>query len=184
VLGSKTAPPSISKTRNAVGIVGENLKNTEVLRLYEDATNLLITNVRYQKGKYLDYEDCIFTCIYTYRNEDDLPVGKESKSMSAPCRRCHTLKFVCAGLSFTLRLFHDVEDRGITTVTSPDQLCRSVHYIPLALDKESPQFVEQLEFLNEPFTFPRHQMPLFMTQLYDKMQGGDASNASMELEKD
>src|ERR1700722_17894058 len=69
VLGSKAAPSS-SKNRTSVD-AGENLKNTEVLKLYEDMTNLLVTNVRYQKGKYLEYDDCILTCVYTYLNENN-----------------------------------------------------------------------------------------------------------------
>jgi hypothetical protein len=68
-LSSKPPFPS-SQKKTPVGIAGENVKNTEVLRLYEDATNLLVTNVRYQKGLYFDYEDCILTCIYTYINQN------------------------------------------------------------------------------------------------------------------
>jgi hypothetical protein len=81
-----------------------------------------------------------------------------------------------AGLSFTLRLFFDVQDPEDTTVTSPDQLCRSIHYIPLDLDKEALEFVKQLDFLSSPFTFKRHQLPLFLTQIYNKMEAicGDA----------
>jgi hypothetical protein len=45
-----------------------------------------------------------------------------------------------------------------------------VHYIPLDLDKEPPEFVQQLDYLKSPFTFKRHQLPLFMTQIYHKMQ--------------
>lgn len=80
VLGSKAMPSSASKTRVPAGIVGENMKNTEVLRLYEDATNLLVTNVRYQKGNYFDYEDCILTCIYTYINENETSDDQKGKS--------------------------------------------------------------------------------------------------------
>jgi hypothetical protein len=79
---SKTAPSAPSQTRAPAGIVGENVKNTEVLRLYEDATNLLITNVLYQRGNFFDYEDCILTCIYTYINENESSEVKKGKSAS------------------------------------------------------------------------------------------------------
>jgi hypothetical protein len=170
-------PPS--QKRAPVGTAGENIKNTEVLRLYEDATNLLVTNVRYQKGLYLDYEDCILTCIYTYINQNTSSDDHEGAASTSPHERFFRpleMTFF-SGLSFTLRLFFDLQDPDdMTTVTSPDQLCRSVHYIPLDLDKETPDFVKQLDFLSSPFTFKRHQLPLFLTQIYTKMEAicGDA----------
>lgn len=85
-------------------------------------------------------------------------------------------------MGFTLRLFREIRDDSITTVTKAEQLCETVHYIPLDLDKESPDFVKQLEYLNVPFTFQRPQLPLFITQMYAKMQGND-ENASEEVDR-
>ena len=101
---------------------------------------------------------------------------------------CPPPNFHALGLNFTLRLFHDLQDESVTRVTSADQLCKSVHYIPLNLDKESPDFVQQLSYLNVPFTFKRKQLPLFMTQIYDKFQGdhediSDTSDGSSEEEE-
>jgi hypothetical protein len=93
------------------------------------------------------------------------------------------LTWMLQGLSFTLRLFYDVLDENVTDVTSPEQLCKSVHYIPLELDKETPEFVKQLDYLNVPFTFKRYQLPLFMTQLYDKMEG-DSGIKDESVEED
>src|SRR3954447_6644269 len=81
MLNPKSLPSSASKNRGAAVVVpGESPKHIEVIRLYEDLTNLLVTNVRYQKGKYFDLEDCILTCIYTYINENESPDTQEGKS--------------------------------------------------------------------------------------------------------
>lgn len=41
-------------------------KNAAVIQLYEDLTNLLIPNMRFESGRYLDLEDRCYTCVYTY----------------------------------------------------------------------------------------------------------------------
>lgn len=98
-----------------------------------------------------------------------------------------------AGLSFTLRFCYDpIEVEGeIPEVTSIDQLTSSVHYIPLDLDKEAPDYVEKLGFLGGPFTFSRDQLPLFLRTVYTNMgeatkedeedDGGDDEVQIMEL---
>jgi hypothetical protein len=71
-----------------------------------------------------------------------------------------------------LRLYYDRRDPDSDEViTSKDQLVKSVHYDPLELSKESPEFVEGLAFLNKPFSFQRPQLPLFLSQIYQKLGG-------------
>lgn len=65
-------------------------------------------------------------------------------------------------------------------VTSKKQLVSTVHYLPLQLDKESPEFVQKLGFLNAAFTFERDQLSLFLRTLYDTM-GDTFKNGSEGL---
>src|SRR5262245_27187929 len=77
---------------------------------------------------------------------------------------------VLTGMSFTLRLYHDLPDPDSgESVVSSDQLVKTVHYIPLELDKESDEFISDLGFLSKPFTFQQHQLPLFLSQIYEKL---------------
>ncbi|KAH7908873.1 hypothetical protein BJ138DRAFT_1090466 [Hygrophoropsis aurantiaca] len=41
-------------------------KNTELIKFYEDTSNLLVTNVRHEPNPDATQDDTIFTCIYTY----------------------------------------------------------------------------------------------------------------------
>lgn len=61
-LTARTAPTSISKSSGKL-----DSRNTLVLRLYEELTGILITNVKHDPGKFKD-DDAIFTCIQTARN--------------------------------------------------------------------------------------------------------------------
>ncbi len=58
------------------------------------------------------------------------------------------------GLNFNLRLCHDLVEGNEWT--------DAVLYSPLELDKEPEEFVNQLDFLSGPFTFPRRQLPVFI----------------------
>lgn len=80
------------------------------------------------------------------------------------------------GISFNLRLCYDLKPGAQEPVTSMDQLAQSVQYIPLDLDKESPEFRESLGFLGENFTFERDQLSLFVRTLYDYISGDDGDN--------
>jgi hypothetical protein len=84
---------------------------------------------------------------------------------------------VFAGLTFTLRFYHDLiipeaqRTPADEHVTSPDQLVRSIKYTPLQLDKESEDFIEKLRFLGEAFTFGSDQLALFLKTMYDTLGG-------------
>ena len=56
------------------------------------------------------------------------------------------------------------------------QLVETVHYVPLNLEKESPEFRESLEFLNTTFTFERSQLSLFIRTLHERMSGESDSD--------
>lgn len=144
------APPSASRGRNGGLLGSDDPKHTEVIKVYEDLTNLLVPAIKMQAGKYLDLDEWIFTCIYTYSDLHGPP--NESKS-----------------LNFTLRFCDDLMSGESEPVTSKKQLVSTVHYLPLQLDKESPEFVQKLGFLNGAFTFERDQLSLFLRTLYDTM---------------
>jgi len=141
-----------------------NPKNTQVIKLYEDLTNLLVHNVKFQPSQYLDLEESCFSCIYTYVDLEDVADEKKRKS-----------------LNLTLRFYHDLVDHSDTNaVTSLSQLREMVDYKPLELDKETEEFIEGLEFLGDSFTFKREQLPLFIDTLRRNL--GDATQNGGEEE--
>ncbi|KIJ26441.1 hypothetical protein M422DRAFT_272489, partial [Sphaerobolus stellatus SS14] len=112
-------------------------KHTQVICLYEECTSLLITNVKQEtvKQESVKKEPTVtYTCVQTATTNSDE-------------RRL--------GLSFTLRCFEDMDEET-------GQSEKKVVYTPLGLEKESEEFVEQLDFLAGPFTFSRDQMPVFL----------------------
>lgn len=48
-------------------------------------------------------------------------------------------------------------------------LIENVHYLPLNLEMEKVEFVDNLGFLNKPFSFPKTQLSLFVRTLYDNL---------------
>ena len=60
-VASRSAKPTSSEPRN-----------TPVIKLYEDMTNILITNVKVEKSPdWPDVDEESLTCIYTYTNPDE-----------------------------------------------------------------------------------------------------------------
>ncbi|KAF8723427.1 hypothetical protein AX14_009273 [Amanita brunnescens Koide BX004] len=72
VLSDKSlrTPQAAPRSRTA-GVAFEDPKNAEVIRFYEDLTNLLVTNMKHQTGHRPGADEWIFKCIYTY-SEDDM----------------------------------------------------------------------------------------------------------------
>lgn len=64
-------------------------------------------------------------------------------------------------MAFTLR---------ITSAGNSDPNEQLVHYTPDDLDKELPDFVDKLGFLNKPFSFSRHQLSLFLRTLNENLK--------------
>jgi hypothetical protein len=84
-----------------------------------------------------------------------------------------------------LRLYHDrLDPDSDEIITSKEQLVKTVHYDPLELNKESPEFVHGLGFLNKPFSFQRPQLPLFLSQIYQKLGGATAEEEEDEDQMD
>lgn len=145
---SSRNPPSVPRGRPGGA---DDPKHTEVIRFYEDLTNLLVCNMKLQKGKHFSLDEWILSCVYTYTDtDDDAPSTTKS-------------------LTFTLRCCHQPADPS-HHVESKEQLIPSVNYIPLELDKEPPDYVEKLGFLGTPFTFGREQLPLFLRTLYTSIR--------------
>jgi hypothetical protein len=72
VLASKAhrGPTPGSATRGRIrggGILGaDDPRTAAVVQFYEDLTNLLVPNLKFEPGKYLGLDEKCFTCIYTY----------------------------------------------------------------------------------------------------------------------
>lgn len=66
-------PGSASKGYpRAHGILGgDDPKIAAVTQFYEDLTNLLIPNVKFEPGKYMNLDEKTFTCVYSFANLDD-----------------------------------------------------------------------------------------------------------------
>lgn len=79
------------------------------------------------------------------------------------------------GLNFTLRTCDE-------PAAAPEESVKSIHFIPLELDKEPEEYVDGLGFLGSPFTFPRDQLPLFLRTVYANM--GDATRGKKDGDSD
>ena len=79
------------------------------------------------------------------------------------------------GLHFSLHTYwtpkHDAQEPYALT-----DFDEQVQFTPLELDKESPDFVESLDFLKDTFTFSRNQMDVFLKTLWDNVGGPGADN--------
>ncbi|KAG6865935.1 hypothetical protein C0991_010436 [Blastosporella zonata] len=172
-------PPSATRGARQPGI--EDPKHAEIIRFYEDVTNLIIPAMKAAPGEHqhLGLEEWSLTCIYT-TDEDANDNVPPKKPWSNP---------LSSGHNFNLRLFHEVSaGQGDDPVTSKDQLIPTVHYTPQNLEKEDPEYVEKLEFLKDPFTFPRSQLPLFLRTIFKTMnealkgESDDEGDSVQEIE--
>ncbi|KAJ7343270.1 hypothetical protein DFH08DRAFT_962397 [Mycena albidolilacea] len=152
------------------GVLGsDDPKHSELVRFYEDVTNLLVTDIKMQEPRYLDLDEWSFTCIYTYADK----TGSETSRRS---------------LGFLLRFTYDPFDASVA-VESEEELDKAAQYTPLNLDKEPPPFIDALQFLNTGFTFPRKQLPLFYNSLVTNMKAAcepesDQSEAESDPEQE
>lgn len=95
----RSQPPgsgSRGRIRGGGGILGaDDPRNAAVIKFYEDLTNLLVPNLKFEPGKYLGLEETCFTCIYTYmdltKTHNDESERGEEKS-----------KFLCIGFLVTI----------------------------------------------------------------------------------
>ncbi|KAF8627725.1 hypothetical protein AX15_004269 [Amanita polypyramis BW_CC] len=140
--------PQMASRSRVGGVAFEDPKNTEVIRFYEDLTNLLVTSMKHQASHRPGADEWTLKCIYTYSDDDISTDSLQQKSVA-----------------FTLRTtFPSKSDSD----SDPNE--QSIHYTPDDLDKEPPDFVDKLGFLNQPFTFSRRQLSLFLRTLYDNLK--------------
>ncbi|KAF8077736.1 hypothetical protein FPV67DRAFT_1647841 [Lyophyllum atratum] len=159
-------PPSVVRGAGRPGGV-EDPRHAEVLRFYEDLSNLLVPHMKSQPGKYLNLEDWILSCIYTFSDDDASDQANTAKK----------------SLNFTLKCCYETpEGHGSAPITHKDQLIPTVHFTPLELDKESAEFVQKLEFLGSPFSFERNQLPLFLRTIYSRMGAAVLGNDEDSVE--
>jgi hypothetical protein len=74
-------PASASRPRTANGLSSvDDPKLAEIIKFYEDLTNLIVPNMKLQKGHFLDTDEWFLNCIYSYIDEGaQNPVGSRSK---------------------------------------------------------------------------------------------------------
>ncbi|KAJ7685392.1 hypothetical protein DFH06DRAFT_1313700 [Mycena polygramma] len=162
-------PPVALRGRGPNGVLGsDDPKHSELVRFYEDVTNLLVTDIKVQDPKYFDLEEWALTCVYTYADKS----GSESSRRS---------------LGFLLRFTYDPIEVSDEPVQSAEDLDRAAQYTPLNIENEEPEFREALQFLNTGFTFPRKQLPLFFNSLVQHMKTAcetEESEAGSDPEQD
>ena len=86
----KGTPNSRSHPKRPFGM--DDPKMTEVIKFYEDMSNLLVTNVKFEHTPDSEEPEVIFHCIYTYyemtRRADDIEgerIGEKSLFLNALC---------------------------------------------------------------------------------------------------
>lgn len=72
--------PQVAPRSRMAGAAFEDPKNAEVIRFYEDLTNLLVTSMKHQTSHRPGADEWILKCIYTY-SEDDIATDALQKSM-------------------------------------------------------------------------------------------------------
>ncbi|KAF8511126.1 hypothetical protein BU17DRAFT_97470 [Hysterangium stoloniferum] len=148
-LTSRNHPPSSSKQAHK-----PDPKHAMVIRLYEELTGVLVTNVRHEPGQFKE-DDAIYTCVQTTCND--------------------------RSLNFTLKFFKEFEESDAPR--KGDDPVDKVIYTPQFLDMESREFVDQMDFLAQPFTFQKSQMRVFTNTLTSYLEHDDnqsMSQADME----
>lgn len=160
----------------------EDPKNTKVIRFYEDLTNLLVTSMKHEVGQRVGSDEWTLKCIYTY-SDDDAASDAVQKSNYCSFSLFSLTQNIVTGVAFTLRTTSPAKPNS--DIDSNDQ---TIYYAPEGLDKEHPDFVQKLEFLNQPFSFNRRQLSLFGRTLYDKLkeacendQGGDQADDEVQI---
>ena len=82
-------PASVSRPRTVNGLSStDDLKVGEIIKFYEDLTNLIVPNMKSQKGKYLGTDEWILNCVYSYVDDDtqsQKPVDSRSECCTLFC---------------------------------------------------------------------------------------------------
>ncbi|KAH7926644.1 hypothetical protein BV22DRAFT_1032643 [Leucogyrophana mollusca] len=80
---SRNPPPSVTRSQPRKPFGNEDPKNTEVIKFYEDISNLLVTSLRFEPNPEAAQDDTIFTCVYTYVSSES---RDEEKSITFTLR--------------------------------------------------------------------------------------------------
>ncbi|KAL0573374.1 hypothetical protein V5O48_008593 [Marasmius crinis-equi] len=154
---SQRKPPA-SAQRGRGGILGsDDPKHTEVIKFYEDTTNLLIPNMKVQPGN-SGKDDWVLTCVYSYVGEGNNPPTKS--------------------LNFSLRTSHENKAEA----GQPDNSTETMFYTPQMLEHEPAEFTKKLGFLGSSFSFPRTQLPLFLRTMYETIGGALEEGGDSDVE--
>ncbi|KAG6376248.1 hypothetical protein JVT61DRAFT_2224 [Boletus reticuloceps] len=166
----KGTPNSRPHSKRPFGM--DDPKMTEVIKFYEDMSNLLVAGVKFEHAPDSEEPDVIFHCVYTYyemtRRADDIEgerIGEKS-------------------INFTMRIFNGFGGPNGEPASEDDFIHRRVKYAPLNLDREPDTFVKSLEYMGDTFTFPCAQQGLFLNSLREKIRDGakDASESGSDIE--
>lgn len=165
--------PTTSRSQQRRPIGAEDPK-TEVIKFYEEMSNLLVTNVKFEDAPGSDEQEVTFHCVYTYfemaRREDSVE-GERVNEKS---------------IGFTMCIFNGYGGPNGEPISDDDFVHRRIKYTPLHLDKEPDSFVEALSYMGESFTFPCSQQGLFLNSLRDRMvdamKGRENSEDSIEMQ--
>ncbi|CCM04406.1 uncharacterized protein FIBRA_06583 [Fibroporia radiculosa] len=144
VLSSRSQAPVIRSN------TAEDPRNAFVVRLYEDMTNLLVVSVKMEKSTFLGLDEPNFTCVYTHKEpSSDRPA---------------------TSLNFNLRQIYDKQENWDDSkpITKED-LIKRVKFQPRDLQNEPQEFVQNLDFFQEPFVFIQDQLPVFLKTLTEKI---------------
>ncbi|KAG9226199.1 hypothetical protein CCMSSC00406_0005110 [Pleurotus cornucopiae] len=116
-------------------------KTGEIIRFYEDMTELPVVSINHQgTSQHSGDDEWLLRCVYSVSGDE------EKNSFS---------------LDFSIRTHFEPSSEGKAKET--------LHYIPLSLDKEKPEVVDKLDFLKAPFTFERSQLAVFLRTLRDTL---------------
>lgn len=154
--------------------------NAVTLQLYEDLTNFLIINVKFENSPYLGLVEKTYHCVCS------LPNGGKCALLvvSFACLLLTLQRVDTPALNFYLRVYHDPDpelpDEEKNNITSKDQLIEQCKFIPIELDKETDTaFLERLDFLRNPFTFAKDQIDVFAKTLQDRLADPVQTEESM-----
>ncbi|KIJ69087.1 hypothetical protein HYDPIDRAFT_172565 [Hydnomerulius pinastri MD-312] len=161
--------PSNSRTHNRRPFgASDDPKITEVIKFYEDMSNLLVTNVRFEDAKDSDEPEIIFHCIYTFFEMT---------------RKAEDIEGERIGIYFTMRIFNGFGGPNGEPASEDDFVHRRIKYTPLNLDKEPESFVKGLQYMRDTFTFPSSQQGLFLNSLRDRIKEASEPVSEVEVEE-
>lgn len=150
-------PPS--KVRPLAGPTSgkvDTVKSTNILRLYEDLSNILFIDCKCEVSAESNDEQWVYNCLYKHVS---------SKQSGLYGLSFNPVADFISGLSFVLRTYVENDEDGA--------IQEKVAYTPLQVENDSPELLERLDFLGEEFTFQRQQLDTFMNKLYTAMTETD-----------